>query len=237
MLSNFNYYGFIVGLAVVASLWLWEWWLQKINCELKSPNRDWTVILIFMTIGSRMWHVVTDWYLYEQNFFQIFALSRGGLSILGALLGLVLGLWLVAKMENLSILKLLDLIAFVMPIGQAIGRFGNYFNQELYGWPTNLPWAITIEGQRVHPLFLYESIGLIFFWFILNLRHDRKLIGSGKYFVFYLIYYLVLRFFLDFLRVQKSIFVFGLGLNQVVILLLLSLIVAMILYKKHDKTN
>lgn len=232
MLSNFNYYGFTIGLAAVLAVWLWEKHAAKLKIKFIHPNLNWLIVLLLMTIGARVWHVLTDWSLYINDWWQALAIWQGGLSILGALVGLVLALIVVAKKEGLKLLVLLDLAALSLPWAQAIGRFGNYFNGELYGWPTNLPWAIVVGGQNVHPLFLYESLLLLILAVFFELNFRVRQLKSGQYFFIYLNYYLVVRFLLDFLRVQKTMLNQWLGVNQFIILLLLIMILLMNFYKK-----
>lgn len=231
MLSNFNYYGFLVGLATVVAIWWWEKIMLKLGVKLKKTNLDLLIILFSAVLGARVWHILTDWHLYSSNFWQIFAIWNGGLSVLGALVGLGLGSVFVVKIEKIGYLFLLDTVALALPFAQAIGRWGNYFNQELYGLPSNLPWSIMINGQKVHPLFLYESILMLLLGIVLNKKLEVKKIGMGLYFFCYLYAYLVIRFFLDYLRVQKTMFSQSLGLNQVIILLGLIILSAAWLYR------
>ena len=130
----------------------------------------------------------------------------------------------------------MDIIIFGLPLGQAIGRLGNYFNQELYGLPTSLPWGIFIDVQhriasythveRFHPLFAYEMIftaafGIGLWMYSLRVKKPIK-IGSGFYFLVYVLYYCFVRFCLDFLRIDKTYFLgTSLGLNQVILILLM----------------
>lgn len=231
MLSNFNYYGFLVGLATVVAIWWWEKIMLKLGVKFKKVNLDLLIILVFSVVGARVWHLLTDWHLYSSNFWQVFAIWKGGLSILGGLFGLGLGLVFVAKLEKVGYLFLLDTVALALPFAQAIGRWGNYFNQELYGLPSNLPWSILINGQKVHPIFLYESVLMLLLGLILNKKNEAKKIGTGWYFFVYLFVYLIFRFLLDYLRVQKTMFSQSLGLNQVIILLVLMIMSATWFYK------
>src|SRR5579859_69783 len=142
-------------------------------------------------IGARLYHVLTPtpgsglttaYYLQHPE--QILAIWNGGLGIYGGIAGGLLGIWLYARRHKLSMLPWLDLAAPAVPLAQAIGRWGNYVNQELYGAPTTLPWAIYIPPEKrlpgfenyayYHPLFLYESI-LDFLAFLALLRLERRL--------------------------------------------------------------
>lgn len=224
MSLNINSYGFIVGLACVVAMLIIEKKTQQTGLKLRRPNLDWLVVLLLMMVGARAWHVMTDWQLYQADWWGVLRIWRGGLSILGALLGMVFGIKLITIWEKVRFWQLLDLLAVALPWAQALGRWGNYFNQELYGGQTNLPWAININGQRVHPLFFYESVLMIILGLILWGKFEPKKVGTGQYFFFYLTYYLLVRFVLDFLRVQKAMFNSWLGFNQVIIGLVLLLI-------------
>jgi phosphatidylglycerol:prolipoprotein diacylglycerol transferase len=167
-------------------------------------------------IGARLYHVISSWDFYSHNLGLIFAIWKtgGGLGIFGAVVGGILGLYIYIRWKRLSILQWLDICAPPLILGQAIGRWGNFFNQELYGHPTNLPWAIYIDPEHrlpgyeafdyFHPLFLYESLWNFLGCFLL-LFLGRKLkhrLLDGDIFFIYVIYYSVGRFFLEGLRID-----------------------------------
>lgn len=235
MLFNFHLYGFIVGVASVTGILLVEKKMEGLDQKLKNYYLDLALIFVFGLVGARGWHVATDYYLYAGNFFGIFEIWNGGLSILGAVLGGVMGAFFVARLEDFSLAKLLDLSVFGLPVAQSIGRWANYFNEELYGLPTNLPWRINIEGQGYHPLFLYESLLTLVFAIFIWFRMNEKRIGSGFVFWLYVFYYSVIRFFLDFLRPEKASLDFldrQLGVNQSVLIIVI-LISGYILFTKQ----
>ena len=161
-------------------------------------------------IGARLYHVIDQWDFYSQNPALIFGGS--GLGIFGAVIGGAIGLIIYTKLRKLSTLHWMDIISPGLILAQAIGRWGNFFNQELYGYPTDLPWAIFIdpahrlpgyeEFSHFHPLFFYE-----FAWnilgFALLMIMGRKLkhrLLDGDIFFLYAIYYSVGRFFLEGLK-------------------------------------
>jgi phosphatidylglycerol:prolipoprotein diacylglycerol transferase len=168
-------------------------------------------------IGARLYHVISSWSFYSHNPDLIFAVWKtgGGLGIFGGIAGIILGLCIYCKWKKLSILRWLDICAPSFILGQAIGRWGNFFNQELYGYPTDLPWAIYIDPAHrlpgyeafsyFHPLFLYESLWNFLGCFLL-LFLGRKLVDrlmNGEIFLMYIIYYAAGRFFLEGLRIEK----------------------------------
>lgn len=252
-----NFYGLIIGLAIYLAIFLIEKKAFSADEKKNLISQDLFQKLIFMVIfsgvvGARLWHVATDFNLYENDFFSVFKIWEGGLSILGGIFGGFLGaiIFLWKREGGLGKLKTaVDLSVFGLPFGQALGRFGNYVNQELYGAPTNLPWKIFIDPEKrvagyenypyFHPLFLYESLLMLLFglgmWVYdrFSRKNGKKIIGEGKYFAFYLVFYGVVRFFLDFLRIDNAKILLGLGANQLIILFLL--IVAMFFFVQKNR--
>ncbi|MBA3871844.1 MAG: prolipoprotein diacylglyceryl transferase, partial [Anaerolineae bacterium] len=167
-----------------------------------------------------------NWFLQNISNLQQgpLAIWSGGLNIFGAVVGGLLGAYIYIRRNKLALGPWLDIAAVALPLGQAIGRWANFINQELYGGVTNLPWGITIDsahrvapyGSTVnypvattffHPLFLYESLwSVLFFIILLNLFiRNRKRLFPGDIFLFYIIEYAVIRFLLEFVRVEVSV--------------------------------
>lgn len=205
---TFHLYGLMIGLGVLVGAWV----------ASKKDKKIWDCLVWVIgggIIGARLYHVVDWWSYYSQHLSQIPAVWQGGMGIYGGILGGILGLWIYTRRReepNLRLLKLLDAGALGLPLGQAIARWGNYFNQELYGKPTSLPWAIYIRPENrllkvmdfkyFHPLFLYESLWcLIIFIIIINIIKVIPM-GKGKIFAVYLGLYGLGRFFLEFLRLE-----------------------------------
>jgi phosphatidylglycerol---prolipoprotein diacylglyceryl transferase len=169
---TFHWYGFIVGLAVSVVVWGLDYHLQRSSNTVKYAlsNRQLIALLLIILAGARLWHIATDWQLYGQLSWQLLAVWQGGLSILGAIVAAVVGVWWLVPMKSQR-LWLLDTLVLWLPIGQAVGRLANWVNQELYGLPTTVPWGIYINSDRrlpgyeffdyYHPLFAYEAIGLL----------------------------------------------------------------------------
>lgn len=129
-------------------------------------------------IGARLYYVAFEWEHYAGDFLRIINVREGGLAIHGGLLlGIISGV-LYAKYKKLNAWQIADIIAPVLPLGQAIGRWGNFINGEAHGGPTDLAWGIMVDGVKVHPTFLYESIGNIiifmYLYFILDKRRALK---------------------------------------------------------------
>ncbi len=168
----------------------------------------------------------TGWFF--QNFFNLqngaVAIWSGGLNIFGAVIGGFLGAYIYMRRNHLPLGPWLDIAAVVLPLGQAIGRWANYVNQELYGTVTTLPWGIQIDaahrvapyGSTVdypyattffHPLFLYESLWSILAFFVLYniFRRYRARLLPGDIFLFWIMEYSVIRFLLEFIKVEVSV--------------------------------
>ena len=135
----------------------------------------------------------------------MFNIRGGGLAIHGGIIaGIITGV-VFARVRKLNFFKLADIVVLGVPLAQAIGRWGNFINQEAHGGPTNLPWGIIVEGQKVHPTFLYESIwDLLIFIFIFARRKEKKY--EGYILVEYLLLYSFGRFLIEGLRTDSLMF-------------------------------
>jgi phosphatidylglycerol---prolipoprotein diacylglyceryl transferase len=238
---TFHVYGLIAGSAMMLGVLFAEYQAKKHSFEEKMFWKVVATALVFGIIGARFYHVWTDWGLYQNDLLSSFYVWRGGLSIIGGLFGGLIGIvistwWNLPQAPNKAeiFLKLLrqigDICALSLPFAQAFGRLANYFNQEVYGLPTSLPWAIGIDPQHrsvgyeqfthFHPLFAYEAIGMIILGMILWwLERTKKwAVGSGNFFLSYIAWYGIFRGLLEFLRVEKASFLgTQLGLNQVIL--------------------
>ncbi len=239
MTSDFSFwgitvhmYGFILGVAVVIWVYFFSQLLQKRAQNVSESKVLWTVVLMLVgaVVGARLWHVATDYWLYRDNLSALFYLWNGGLSIFGALLGGMVGAIVSKKyfLPSVPVPVILDAAVMSLPFVQSIGRWANYVNQEVYGAPTTLPWSITIDQahrvsgyehiSRYHPLFLYESIAMVLLGVCLWRLKRRHSVGSGVLTAVYAGTYMVWRFVIDFLRIGVPPFLFGLSINQVMML-------------------
>ena len=154
-------------------------------------------------IGARAYYVIFMWDYYSKNPSQILNIRGGGLAIHGVIIAGTLVAIIFAKVRKESFWKLADIVAPSLILGQAIGRWGNFANQEAHGGPTDLPWGIMIDGVKVHPTFLYESIwNLLVFGFLLWYRRKKATV-EGEIYLLYLILYSVGRFFIEGLRTDS----------------------------------
>lgn len=216
---QFHWYGFFVGCGVMVAVLLFEWLMKQ---EKLHFSLNWLALWLFIpgVIGARLYHLMTDWQLYKQaSLVELLAVWNGGIGVIGALLGGVVGLMFFLRTQQLWEKQwiIFDMLALCIPIAQAIGRWGNFFNQELYGVATTLPWGISIQAShllsgfdptaRYHPLFLYESIVMLLLGCALWALYYKKWwggLGSGLYVAVYGMYYAMARFLLEFLRVESS---------------------------------
>ncbi len=200
--------------------------------ELERRNMDGDLIydlafylLPFSIIGARLYYVVFEWDQFRGDFLKMINPRTGGLAIHGGIIfGVIAGLIFV-KRRKVDFFKLSDVIMPFLSLAQAIGRWGNFINNEAYGGPTDLPWALIIDGQKVHPTFLYESIGdfLIFIFLLYYLRNKQK--KDGQTTMLYLILYGILRFGVEGLRTDSLMI--G-GLRQAQLISLLGIIIGII---------
>jgi len=233
MVNGFNigpleikFYGIIIVLGAVAGAWLAT---REVKRRGGNPEIVWDLLIYLFIggiVGARLWHVftpspsaveqgiTTEYYL--KNPLYIFTVWKGGLGIPGAVIGGALALYFYARKHSLSFAEWADIATPSLALGQAVGRWGNFFNQELYGAPTNLPWKLYIDPahrlrgfesvEYYHPLFAYESIlnfANMFFLMWIMRRFEGRL-KNGDVFLVYLITYPVIRFSLDFLRLDAS---------------------------------
>ncbi len=217
-------------------------WLVDAPWRVWDPDHTWNGIgwaLILGVIGARLYHVMTpspsmaavgihspmDYFRHP---YQLINLRNGGLGIYGGIAGGALGLWIYTRKHRLPTIGWADLAGVGMALGQFLGRWGNFFNQELYGRPTTLPWAVTIdpiyrlpaysEFSRFHPAFLYESLWNLFAFFVLLTlaRRFHKLL-TGDLMALYLVFYAVGRSLLETVRLDSRMLNLGsLQLNMAI---------------------
>jgi phosphatidylglycerol---prolipoprotein diacylglyceryl transferase len=191
-----------------------------------DPEHVWNGLLWAIVpglIGARIYHILTpspasglSLQYYLQNPLQMLAIWNGGLGIYGGLVGGALGILYYARRHKQPLLKWFDTIAPAIPLAQAIGRWGNFVNQELYGAPTDLPWGVYIPPEKrlpgytqystFHPLFLYESLlNLLSFGILLFVeRRYRERLQEGDLLLIYFVLYPLIRFSLDFIRLDSN---------------------------------
>lgn len=154
-------------------------------------------------VGARVYYVIFAWDTYRDNPISALNFRQGGLAIHGGIITAVIVAIVFTRIRKIEFWKLADICAPSLILGQAIGRWGNYINQEAYGRPTDLPWGILIDGVKVHPTFLYESIWNFLVFFFLRWYGRNKQKEQGEVFLLYIILYSFIRFFIEGLRTDS----------------------------------
>ena len=217
-------YGVMLLLGILAATWLtgYRWTRRGGDWDLVFRVAMWGVA--GGVIGARLYHVVTSWSEVPDPKWQgVFEIWEGGLGIWGGIAGgVIAGAWVVHRSGN-SVFAFMDAVAPGLLLAQAIGRWGNYFNQELFGKPTDLPWGLEIAVQNrpqeyiseptFHPLFLYESIWNLLGVAVLLLVDRRFRIRAPGLFALYVAWYTAFRMYEETLRVDPAHEYFGLRLN------------------------
>ncbi len=229
----FRWYGLLIACAVLIGVTLSQYLAKKrgVNQELIADFAIWGVIGAIPC--ARLYYVLFQWQSYAQHPQDILAIWKGGIAIHGAILGGVIAGLIFARFHKLSFWQLADLIAPSLILGQAIGRWGNFFNSEAFGDPTNLPWKLYIPPtsrplqyfgyEYFHPTFLYESLWnlgvfvLLLWLFFWGLKHGDRL-KTGTLFLVYWIAYSSGRVWIEGLRTD-SLMIGGLRIAQLVSLM------------------
>ena len=219
-----NLYGLMIALGALAGIGIAErrWAARGGDPEDIGSIAVWAVAAGL--VGARLYHVITDWRRFEGRWLDVFAVWEGGLGIPGGLIaGTAVGAW-IAHRRDIPVLWLLDVAAPAIPIAQAIGRFGNWFNQELFGGPTDLPWALRIDPmhrpaglesvETYHPTFLYEALGNVILAALLVFAVERRFrLRPGQLFTAYVGGYAVLRLFVESIRIDPASEILGWRVN------------------------
>ena len=153
-------------------------------------------------IGARIYYVVFNHRMYH-SFAEVLNIRNGGLAIHGGLIFGIATIYFVCRKKKNSTLNMLDLLMPIVALCQAIGRWGNFFNGEAHGGPTDLPWGIIVNGVRVHPTFLYESIWCLLLFIFLSWWDKNKRTAYGQTLCLYAILYSFERFFVEALRTDS----------------------------------
>lgn len=207
-----KWYGILIAAAVLIGINLSMRLGKSRNIDSESIA-DLAICLVLAAIpAARIYYVIFEWQTYSQRPADIIKIWEGGIAIHGAIIGGTIAAIIYAKFKQLSFWQLADIVAPSLVLGQAIGRWGNFFNSEAFGSRTDLPWAVYIPQQNgyFHPTFLYESIWnllvftLLIWLFIDDHRHHR--LRTGSIFLVYLIAYSLGRFWIEGLRTDSLMF-------------------------------
>lgn len=248
----FNYpirfYGVIMSIVFILGILLGYFLIRK-----KISNKDSDLfldysplIILFSIIGARFFYILGDLKFYLKNPIEIIMINHGGISIFGAIFAGLISLYLLSKIKKFDFLSHCDVLAVVFPLCQSIGRFGNYFNQEAYGSPTNgylklyvdeyYRYKNFINYEFFHPTFLYESIfNLFLFLILLYILFKINNLKKGTIACIYFVVYSIIRLFIEQIRIDSVLYVGNIPIVQVIciIVLVLSLFTLISLYKKR----
>ncbi|WTC19261.1 prolipoprotein diacylglyceryl transferase [Streptomyces cellulosae] len=217
-------YAFCIIIGVFVAVWLGNkrWIARGGRAGTVADIAVWAVP--FGLVGGRLYHVITDYQLYfseGRDPVDAFKIWEGGLGIWGAIALGALGAWIGCRRRGIPLPAYADAIAPGIAIAQAIGRWGNWFNQELYGRATDLPWAVEITSSAdgrmpgtYHPTFLYESLWCIGVALLVIWADRRFSLGHGRAFALYVAGYCAGRFWIEYMRVDEAHHILGLRLNN-----------------------
>jgi prolipoprotein diacylglyceryl transferase len=217
-------YGLLLAVGVLVAAWIAERrWLARGN-DVKTFNDMAVWIVIGGVVGARVYHVISDYQLFTDDWLRAFQIWKGGLSIWGVLAGGAIAVVIMTRIKRVETLVLMDCIAPGLLAAQAIGRWGNYANQELFGGPTDLPWGLEIspanrppgylDVETFHPTFLYESLYCLFLLGLLFAVERRFRLRKGQALALYLATYTFGRFFFEYLRVDPANEILGQRVNS-----------------------
>ncbi|NEN90237.1 MAG: prolipoprotein diacylglyceryl transferase [Okeania sp. SIO3H1] len=213
-----RWYGLLIATAVLIGVTLSQYLAKRrhVNPDLLGDLVVWLVLAAIP--GARLYYVLFEWEKYQQNPIDMIAIWKGGIAIHGAIIGGAIAALIFARINKISFWQLADLVAPSLILGQAIGRWGNFFNSEAFGSPTDLPWKLYIPAERrppelvnfdyFHPTFLYESLwnlmvfGLLLFLFFRDLR-GRYRLKVGTLFLVYMAAYSSGRIWIEGLRTDS----------------------------------
>lgn len=223
---DIHFYGLMIGLGVVASIIVTTRRYGRMGGDTAIAEKLLVWAVVAGVIGARIAYVAPRFSrIIDEGFWHLFAIWEGGLALYGGLTaGVIVGGWLVHRNHG-DVAMILDAAAIGLPLAQGIGRWGNYFNQELFGTPSNLPWAVEIaeryrpaeyaDSATFHPVFLYESVWNLLIVIPVVLWVEKRFdLRPGNLFLVYLIMYGLARFALEFIRTDSATIVAGMRANQ-----------------------
>jgi prolipoprotein diacylglyceryl transferase len=234
-------YGLMIALGVIAGLEL----ARRRFAQRGLDPDDMSAIALWAVpaglIGSRIYHVITDWrrFAEEDGWLAAFKIWEGGLGIPGGIIaGVIAGVW-AAKRRNVPIAEAIDAAIPGVPLAQAIGRLGNWFNQELFGEPTTVPWALEIDPEHrpvgysqfetFHPTFLYEALWNLALVGVLLWIDKRRVLRPGRLLAVYVAGYSAGRLWVELLRIDQASLIAGVRVNVWMSIIAFTLSVAVLI--------
>ncbi|MCQ2744495.1 MAG: prolipoprotein diacylglyceryl transferase [bacterium] len=238
-----------MALAIVVGTFVSEY----ISCKFYEFKKETIIdlapyVIVFGIIGARLYYCLLNSDFYLRFPTEIIAIRHGGISIHGAILGGLIGLLIFAKRHKLSVLKLADISVIGLAIAQSIGRWGNFFNSEAFGRPTELPWKLYIAPQYrpipyegyeyFHPTFLYESIldlGIFLLLFaVVKFGKNKK---DGNLALIYLILYSFVRIFVEHYRIDSVLYIMGIPVAIIVSVFIIFIVGIILILRNLPKRN
>lgn len=242
------FYGIILASAIFVGVYC-AYFLYKLfyNKQEASKIIDFSpYIIIIGIIGARLYYCLVNFSYYVKHPLEIFYIRQGGLSIHGVIIVGILALYTFSKKYKMSFLKLIDVFLCGTALGQSIGRWGNFFNSEAFGTPTNLPWKLYIpithrppqyiDFKYFHPTFLYESIFDFLIFLILLICFKKLSKSPGVLACLYLIMYSIVRIIVEHFRIDSALNIDGIPIAQLVslIIIVVASVAIMILTRKKS---
>jgi phosphatidylglycerol:prolipoprotein diacylglycerol transferase len=250
------WYGLLIASAIILCMLLAMKHAPRYDLTADDVMDTFIAIIPLMIIMARLYYVVLEWDYFSRDWTRIFSTRDGGLAFYGGVIGGVIAIAIVTKVKKIKVSRLLDFLAVYVPLGQAIGRWGNFFNQEAFGNNTTLPWGMysnqtayylrsvtNIPGldptKPVHPTFIYEFIAnlLIFFW-LLRVRKRSKF--PFETMLWYLLLYGFVRYFVEGIRTDP-LMIPGTGIRASMLLSALmvvgSIILLIVLSRRRQRTE
>lgn len=231
-----RWYGIFIACGALLAIYFAEKLIERNPRVPKDAVVDASIFALPLGIvGARTYYVLFEWDYYSAHLSEIVAIRNGGLAIHGGLLGGTLAVFIYCRVKKISFIELLDMLAPGVVLAQGIGRWGNFMNGEAHGGVTNVPWAINVGGQMVHPTFLYESILDVSIFLILYFYVSKRRRFPGELAGIYLILYSIGRFFIEGLRTD-SLYIGPLRTAQVMSLIVI-LLGILILFIQPKRTK
>ena len=213
-LGPFHVYGILLAVGILVAIYVGE---RRWRNRGYPPGGIYDIafwVVVWGVIGARVYHVITDYQRFDDDPLRAFEIWEGGLSIWGAVAGGFIAVVVLTRRRGTATLVVADCLAVGIVLAQAIGRWGNWFNQELFGKPTTLPWGLEISSEHrppgylqfetFHPTFLYESLMCVAIAGLLLLAERRLRMRQGQTFALYVVLYTFGRFFLENLRIDPA---------------------------------
>jgi prolipoprotein diacylglyceryl transferase len=223
-------YGLMLAIGILVAVRIADGRARRLGLPEGAVGEIATVVVISGVVGARFYHLFTGYSWDEGGLVGALKIWEGGLSIWGAVAGGAIGALVMAKRKRLDVLVLFDALAPAVAVAQAIGRWGNWFNQELFGRPTDLPWGLEIDiakrparyvaEETFHPTFLYESLWCLAIFAFLTWAERRFPLRRGQVFSLYVALYCIERFFMELLRVDPASELFGVRFNALLSIVL-----------------